>query len=289
MTPLQTELRALSRLAEEAFAGPALHSGQGPLPAVRMGDGNDFLEFAEYRAGDDVKTIDWRRTAKQITPAVRRNRARASTRWSILVDCSASMQFGNRWRVAKDLATAFAGLLLHQSHRVGLILFDSQVRAYVPERAGVLHLNEITEALVPPPPGSDGSVGSLFVALERLVRPTGVVILSDLLWGAETEAALRACGTLGGRTHVLRLVTPEDTTVPAGTRTIMDAETGKTRTLLGSDTDRNDAARRQLEALEARAAAASRKAGAVYSSAFADAGWNEAIIAHMQRAARLHA
>lgn len=286
MTIDHGELVSLLRLADARFVSPALFSSGGPLATKMGGDGNDFLEFTAYRNGDDARAVDWRASAKCGVPMVRRNRTRASGRWSILVDCSASMRFGSRWDCAVDLASAFAAILLYQSHRVGLVLFDVEVCQSVPPRSGLLHLEEITAALAKTLPDPKRRTGSVISALEVLVRPSGIVVLSDLFWDDDMVAALRACGRIGGTAHVLRLAAREDTEIPARAAGVMDAESGLRRMLKGPSSRNSAIARRNLANLEARAVQACRDAGAVYSKVAVEDGWKTAMLHHLGRAAR---
>jgi uncharacterized protein (DUF58 family) len=93
--------------------------------------GMDFLDFREYQPGDDSRSIDWHASARGRAVQVRRYCAEVASDWYLCVDSSASMRIrhGENWLLARKLAAALAYLLLQLGHRVGLLLFSTDIDA----------------------------------------------------------------------------------------------------------------------------------------------------------------
>ena len=104
------------------------------------GTGIDVADLREYQFGDDLRHIDWNVTARTDTTHVREYlEDREVTAW-LLLDSSASMEFGPVERrkhvVLTEVAATVAQLLSRGGNRVGALLFDSRVRATIPPGHG---------------------------------------------------------------------------------------------------------------------------------------------------------
>ena len=91
----QIEIRT-SRLVTDVFAGQ-YHS-------VFKGQGMEFDEVREYVPGDDIRTIDWNVTARMGHPFIKKYVEERELTVMLLVDISASQQFGSSKQFKKDLA-----------------------------------------------------------------------------------------------------------------------------------------------------------------------------------------
>jgi len=93
--------------------------------------GMDFLDFREYQPGDDSRSIDWHASARGRAVQVRRYCSEVASDWYLCVDSSASMGVGRgeTWLLARKLTAALSYLLLQLGHRVGLLLFSSDIDA----------------------------------------------------------------------------------------------------------------------------------------------------------------
>ena len=136
------ELRAQVRRLE-IRARQAMESGlTGQYQSAFRGLGLEFEEVREYRAGDDVRTIDWNVTARTGFLHVKRYREERDLNVLLLVDLSASTQFGSKVMTVHDLIAEVAGLFAlaaARRDRVGAILFDDSVRTLIPPRLGWRH------------------------------------------------------------------------------------------------------------------------------------------------------
>jgi len=288
----RADLNALSRLAEGLLGGHPLFAGAGHLLSRQGGSGDEFFEFQTYKPGDDIRNVDWRASARSGQTLTRCHREKASALWYILVDCSTSMRLSgkmglDRWTLATNLATAFAALLLQSGHRVGLVLFDDDVRVHVPPRSGSLHLELLASHVVSHPEGHAKTGSSVLSAVKQLVRPTSCVVISDFLWPGGVSDGLKACAELGGETHVLRVASPADTDLPEGVPIISlrDSETSAQLSLMNSREAAILASREALHKLESELAQFCHSNGMVFSISGAHEDWKKCLIGHLKRTA----
>ena len=128
MTIAEADLRRFAHLAAPMLQGTAA-GGFGPRAARnRPGRGLEFLDTRHYQPGDDIRTIDWRQSARNQRLVIRRYRDETAADWYICLDCSASVDWGGRkWPATVHLATALAYTLLYAGHRVAVLLFSDRI------------------------------------------------------------------------------------------------------------------------------------------------------------------
>lgn len=174
------ELRAQVRRLE-IRARQAMESGlAGQYQSAFRGLGLEFEEVREYRAGDDVRTIDWNVTARTGALHVKRYREERDLNVLLLVDLSASTRFGSGVMTVHDLITEVAGLFAlaaARRDRIGAVLFDDDLRKVIPTRLGWRHgLRVVREVLAAEPGGAGTAIGEAIRTAGRLLRRRGVVI-----------------------------------------------------------------------------------------------------------------
>jgi uncharacterized protein (DUF58 family) len=161
---------------------------QGDFRTAFRGAGVDVADLREYQFGDDLRHVDWNVTARTDTAHVREYvEDREVTAW-LLVDGSASMDFGPVERrkhvVVTEVAAALAQVLSRGGNRVGALVFDSRLRETIPPRQGRNQVLRILARLLAPPPAGAGATDlavALRAALGILRRRSLVVIVSDFL------------------------------------------------------------------------------------------------------------
>jgi len=175
------ELRAQVRTLE-IRARRAMEAGlTGQYQSAFRGRGLEFEEVREYRAGDDVRTIDWNVTARTGSLHVKRYREERDLTVLLLVDLSASTRFGSGVMTVHDLIAEVASLFAlsaSRRDRVGAVLFDDDVRSLIPPRSGWRHgLRVVREVLAAAPAGRGTAVEDAVAAAGRILHRRGVVIL----------------------------------------------------------------------------------------------------------------
>jgi uncharacterized protein (DUF58 family) len=146
----------------------------------------EYLDHRAYAPGDDLRTIDWKILARTDKYHVKLFEDETNLRAHILLDCSKSMAFQSaqmsKLAYGSYLAAALAYLMLHQNDAVGLVLFDSEVRQYLPPKARPTQFRRILELLETPPSREDTDVGTvLHDVAERIHRRSLVIVISDLI------------------------------------------------------------------------------------------------------------
>src|SRR6516165_7726101 len=131
----QIEIRT-NRLVSETLAGQ-YHS-------VFKGRGMDFDAVREYTPGDEVRTIDWNVTARAGRPFVKKFVEERELTIFLVVDISASGNFGSGAMAKRDLAAEVASVLafsaIRNSDKVGLILYTDRIERYLPPKKGRRHV-----------------------------------------------------------------------------------------------------------------------------------------------------
>jgi uncharacterized protein (DUF58 family) len=166
----------------EIRARQAMESGlTGQYQSAFRGLGLEFEEVREYRAGDDVRTIDWNVTARTGFLHVKRYREERDLNVLLLVDLSASTRFGSKVMTVHDLIAEVAGLFAlaaARRDRVGAVLFDDDVRTVIPPRLGWRHgLRVVREVLGAEPRGHGTALDQAVRAAGRMLHRRGIVII----------------------------------------------------------------------------------------------------------------
>ncbi|MCY4451279.1 MAG: DUF58 domain-containing protein [Immundisolibacterales bacterium] len=135
----------------------------GAYVSVFRGRGVEFDEVRPYVPGDDVRTIDWNVTARVGAPYVKRYVEERQLTVMLVVDVSASLDFGSAHRSKREAAVELSALLafsaIHNDDKVGLVLFHRGVDQYIPPRKGSRHaLRVVREVLAR---GQDEAAGRL--------------------------------------------------------------------------------------------------------------------------------
>src|ERR1700729_2787045 len=166
------------RMVDDSMAG-AYHS-------VFKGRGMDFDEVREYTPGDEVRTIDWNVTARAGRPFVKKFTEERELTIFLLVDISASGNFGSGSLSKRDLAAELASVLafsaIRNSDKVGLLLYTDQVEKYLPPKKGRRHVLRVVRDILHHTPERIGTdtVKALDVANRLLHRRAVVFLISDL-------------------------------------------------------------------------------------------------------------
>jgi len=272
----------------------------GSYHSVFKGRGIEFAQVREYVPGDDVRLIDWNATARFGKPFVKLFTEERELRVMLLVDVSASMGFGARGRLKRQLAAEFCAAIafaaLTNNDQVGLILFDSEVRLVIPAKKGRRHILRLLHQLLTAPARGPGSRldGALQSAARLLTRQGTVFLVSDFLVPPDESEALAL--KITARRHDLVAVTVRDPLeMPAAAAEVLpsrglyrleDPETGQTGLVdLGHAPTRQALLARQVE-LEGRRLAALRAAAVDQIQLRTDQPLAEPVIGFFRRRAR---
>ena len=153
----------------------------------------EYLDHRAYTPGDDLRTLDWKILARNDKYQVKLFEDETNLRAYILLDCSESMAFksGEMDKLSYGcyLAAALSYLLIRQNDAVGLLLFDTEVREYIPPRAHPSQFRRVLDTLDKAKTGGETDVGSvLHEAAERTKRRGLIIVISDLIDSEEKIA-----------------------------------------------------------------------------------------------------
>lgn len=171
----------------------------GIYRSVFKGKGLEFEDVREYKAGDDIRTIDWNVTARSQHPFVKNFREERELTVMLVVDISASSHFSHTDRFKSEMIAELAALLafsaIKNQDKVGLLLFTNEVELYLKPKKGVRHvLRVIRELLYFHPQHKGTDLPKALSFLGRVQRKRVICFLiSDFLTGNfNKQAALIA-------------------------------------------------------------------------------------------------
>ncbi|BBX36876.1 hypothetical protein MMAG44476_09102 [Mycolicibacterium mageritense DSM 44476 = CIP 104973] len=230
---LSAALRKLELTVRRKLDGVLHGDHLGLLP----GPGSEPGESRIYEPGDDVRRMDWSVTARTMVPHVRQMIADRELETWLVVDMSASLDFGTAGCEKRDLAVAAAAAITFLNsgggNRIGAIIANGDTVRRVPALSGRVHEQEMLRTIATMPKAPTGVRGDLAAAIDALRRPERrrgmAVIISDFLGPINWMRPLRA---ISGRHEVLgiEVLDPRDVELPeVGDVVLQDTETGVTR------------------------------------------------------------
>ncbi|OBA58975.1 hypothetical protein A5647_19525 [Mycobacterium sp. 1100029.7] len=230
---LSAALRTLELTVRRKLDGVLHGDHLGLIP----GPGSEPGESREYQPGDDVRRMDWAVTARTTHPHVRQMIADRELETWLVVDMSASLDFGTTVCEKRDLAVAAAAAITFLNsgggNRLGALITNGANTVRVPARSGRQHEQTLLRTIATMPKAPVGVRGDLAVAIDALRRPERrrgmAVIISDFLGPINWMRPLRA---IAARHEVLAIevLDPRDIELPdVGDVVLQDAETGVTR------------------------------------------------------------
>ncbi|WP_282784574.1 MULTISPECIES: DUF58 domain-containing protein [unclassified Nocardia] len=221
------------------------HLGLIPGPGSEPGDAR------MYQPGDDVRQMDWSVTARTTHPHVRQMVADRELETWLVIDLSASLDFGTALCQKRDLVVAAAAAVTHLTsgggNRIGAVVANGERLIRIPARTGRIHAQSMLRTIATTPHARDGVRGDLRGAIESLRRPQRkrglAVVISDFLGDIDWQRSLRA---ISARHDLLgvEILDPRDLELPdIGDVVLHDPETGRTREFSVTPTLRADYAR----------------------------------------------
>lgn len=204
----------------------------GEYQSVFKGRGMEFDEVREYQPGDEVRDIDWNVTARMGHPYVKRFHEERELTVMLLVDLSASGNFGSVRKMKNDVAAELCALLafaaIKNNDKVGLVVFTDCIELFIPPAKGASHvLRIIRELLHFRPRQTRTDIADALDYLGRVISKRCVVFLVSDFLGEAFEKPMRVLG----RRHDLIAVSVGDRRefeLPdVGLIELEDAETGE--------------------------------------------------------------
>lgn len=202
-------IRQVSRLDLRAkFIVEGFLSGLHASPF--QGFSVEFSEHRKYTPGDDIKDLDWNVYAKTERYYVKKFRAETNLTGYLAMDLSASMAYTYRQDLTKFeyaicLAAALGYLMIHQQDPVGLVTFDTAIRASLPPRSKRTQLGSMLAVLANLKPAGLTDVTGSLQQLAALIKNKSLIMLFTDLLNDEPEKLLNSLYRLrhGGHEIIL--------------------------------------------------------------------------------------
>src|SRR4051794_11532533 len=211
-------------LVEAAFAGD-YHS-------VFKGRGMNFEDVREYQPGDEIRAIDWNVTARMGNAFVKKFTEERELTVVLVVDVSASGNFGSTSQSKRELAAEVACLLafsaIRNNDKVGLLLFSDKVELFIPPKKGRSHTLRLIREILFFEPDNRGTNPALALDyLNKIITRRAVVFFISDFQASDFSKAL----AVTGRRHdfiAIQIQDERETVFPnVGNITLEDAETGQ--------------------------------------------------------------
>ena len=124
----------------------------GQYHSAFKGQGMTFSEVRPYQFGDDIRRIDWNKTARFKEPYVKVMEEERELTMMLLVDISASMNYGTKIQLKRELVAEISASLgfsaAGNNDKVGLILFADNVYKVIPPQKGRKHILAIISTIL---------------------------------------------------------------------------------------------------------------------------------------------
>jgi uncharacterized protein (DUF58 family) len=211
LPPFLSRKHLPSRLAK-------LRELEGMTPVLIRGQGTEFDSLREYVIGDDVRSIDWRATARRADVVVRTWRPERDRRVVIVldtgrtsagrvgVDPTASDPGGwPRLDWSMDAALLLAALAARAGDHVDFIAHDRLIRAGVYNASRTELLAQLVDAMAPLQPALvESDARAMVAAVQRRIRRRALVVLmTDLNASALDEGLMAVLPQLSAKHQVL--------------------------------------------------------------------------------------
>jgi uncharacterized protein (DUF58 family) len=198
----------------------------------------EFQQHRAYRAGDDLKYLDWKLLARTDRLYTRQFRETTSLSAMLVLDASASMAFPedglSKFRYASIVTAALAWLIAGQGDAVGLMTMTDGALTYVPPKTGRPHLRSLIARIDRLVPTGRWAPDRVIARGAELLKRRGVMIVVSDFYDAEDETrrAMRRAARRGHDVAMLQIVAPEEAAFPySGSLELEDLETGERRLL----------------------------------------------------------
>ncbi|MEP6780776.1 MAG: DUF58 domain-containing protein, partial [Gemmatimonadaceae bacterium] len=155
------------------------------------GHGGEFTQHRPYRAGDDLKFLDWKLFGRSDRLFTRQFRETTNVAVMIVLDTSASMEFPekglSKFRYGCIIAAALAHLVSTQGNSVGLMTMTNDKLAYVPSRGGRPHLRSLIARIDKLTPGGEWNPPAVIARGAELLQRRGLVVVISDFYDHEEE------------------------------------------------------------------------------------------------------
>ena len=227
-----SELLKKVRQIEIKTRGLSSNIFAGQYHSAFKGRGMAFSEVREYAYGDDIRDIDWNVTARYNKPFIKVFEEERELTVMLLVDVSASLDFGVTTEIKRDMVTEVAATLafsaIQNNDKIGVIFFSDKIEKFIPPKKGRKHILYIIRELINFQAGQTNTdIGMALKYLTNVIKKRCTTfMISDFIDIGNYNNAL----TIANRKHdivALQIYDKRETELPkVGLMKVLDAETG---------------------------------------------------------------
>ncbi len=204
----------------------------GHYRSAFKGSGMEFEEVREYVPGDEIRSIDWKVTARMGRPYIKRFREEREQVIMLVVDMSRSGLFGTQASNKRETITQLASILafhaVKNQDKVGVILFTQDIERYIPPKQGAAHVWRVIREILTFTPSYRGT--DMSRALDFLGRVCRKKTITFLISDFQTDVPIASLKRLHKRHDLIAVpvTDPGDFRLPrAGMLHARDLETGE--------------------------------------------------------------
>jgi uncharacterized protein (DUF58 family) len=263
----------------------------GSYASAFRGRGLEFSEVREYTPGDEVRSIDWRVTARLGVPYVRRYDEERELTLVLALDASASSQVGSRLRTKAELASEVAAVMAlaasRHHDRIGAAFFTDRLEHYVePKKGRRQALRVVSDVLGWRPASGQTNLEAALLELEAALPPRAVVILLSDLQADGFEIPLARIARRHEVVAVQLTDALEQSLPDAGLVELWDPESGLAFTVDTSDPEVRELLRAQQRQFNERVQKQVLSSGADFLRLDAAQPYAEELVGFFRRRAR---
>lgn len=228
-----SELLKRVRKIEIKTRGLSKNIFAGEYHSAFKGRGTTFSEVREYQYGDDIRNIDWNVTARHNRPYVKIFEEERELTVMLMIDVSASRNFGTISKLKKNQITEIAAVLafsaIQNNDKIGVIFFSDKIEKFIPPKKGRTHILHIIRELIDfyPEDKQTDIEQALEYMTNSIKKRCTCFVISDFIDEHDFAHAL----AIANRKHdvvALRVYDPRENQLPpVGMMYLRDAETGE--------------------------------------------------------------
>ena len=228
-----SELLKRVRKIEIKTRGLSKNIYAGEYHSAFKGRGMTFSEVREYQYGDDIRNIDWNVTARHNRPYVKIFEEERELTVMLMIDVSASRNFGTISKLKKNQITEIAAVLafsaIQNNDKIGVIFFSDKIEKFIPPKKGRTHILHIIRELIDfyPEDKQTDIEQALEYMTNSIKKRCTCFVISDFIDEHDFAHAL----AIANRKHdvvALRVYDPRENQLPpVGMMYLRDAETGE--------------------------------------------------------------
>ena len=228
-----SELLKRVRKIEIKTRGLSKNIFAGEYHSAFKGRGMTFSEVREYQYGDEIRNIDWNVTARHNRPYVKIFEEERELTVMLMIDVSASRNFGTISKLKKNQITEIAAVLafsaIQNNDKIGVIFFSDKIEKFIPPKKGRTHILHIIRELIDfyPEDKQTDIEQALEYMTNSIKKRCTCFVISDFIDEHDFAHAL----AIANRKHdvvALRVYDPRENQLPpVGMMYLRDAETGE--------------------------------------------------------------